>query len=404
MASLRKKPNSGFWYACFNLPNGQRTQRSTKLNDRKAAQKLANTWEDASDKKVTEAQARHVLSDIYEDIHGQPLSSATFSAYATQWLARKKGEVSGPTFKAYEHAIEEFRGGLKAKANDQINYITVADIAAWRDASAEKASPATANNKLKVIRVFFQSAWRDGLVPENVAAKVQSLKGETSIRRDFTLDELKLILEAADEEWKGMILAGVYTGQRLKDIASLTWMNIDLGKKVLRLQTSKTGRNQIIPIAEPLRSYLSEVKTANLNAPVFPNAFKVASKSDISPLSQQFHDILVSAGLATARPPKHQQQGIGRSAPRARTEISFHSLRHTATSLLKNAGAPEAVARDIIGHESAAVSRHYTHVDEASKKAAIELLPDITKADKPTAKKTSKSSKKRRKGLHHDRS
>jgi hypothetical protein len=39
---------------------------------------------------------------------------------------------------------------------------------------------------------------------------------------------------------------------------------------------------------------------------------------------------------------------------------------------MKEVGVPEAVVRDIIGHESRAVSAHYTHVDEASKFTALE--------------------------------
>jgi len=33
----------------------------------------------------------------------------------------------------------------------------------------------------------------------------------------------------------------------------------------------------------------------------------------------------------------------------------------------------------LIGHDSAAVSANYTHVDSHAKRAAIALLPDITK-------------------------
>jgi len=43
------------------------------------------------------------------------------------------------------------------------------------------------------------------------------------------------------------------------------------------------------------------------------------------------------------------------------------NLRHTATSLLKNAGVPAAVAMDIIGHESEAINRHYTHIETSTK-------------------------------------
>ena len=72
---------------------------------------------------------------------------------------------------------------------------------------------------------------------------------------------------------------------------------------------------------------------------------------------------------------KAQGQRPGKS-PKVRSEVTFQSLRHTATSLLKNAGVSEAVARDIIGHESAAISRHYTHIDEGSKRKALAKLFD----------------------------
>ena len=35
-------------------------------------------------------------------------------------------------------------------------------------------------------------------------------------------------LSVADDEWRSMILFGLYTGARLSDVASLTWENIDL--------------------------------------------------------------------------------------------------------------------------------------------------------------------------------
>lgn len=39
---------------------------------------------------------------------------------------------------------------------------------------------------------------------------------------------------------------------------------------------------------------------------------------------------------------------------------------------MKETGIPEATVRDIIGHESKAVSANYTHVDEAAKHSALE--------------------------------
>lgn len=379
MASLRRRLGTSYWFACFTLPDGRRVQRSTKLRDRKPALKLALEWEEAAANRITEAQARRVLSDIHEIIHGQPLETPTLTTYVAQWLARKTGEVAEVTRLSYKSATDDLTEFLGAKASQPIHHTTPATIASWRDNAARRASPRTANNKLKIVRVLFQAAWRDGLLSENPAAKVSSLRVGEGTRRPFTLAELKDILRHASTEWHGMILFGLYTGQRLKDIASLTWANADTERGEIRLQTSKTGRNQRIPMARALRAYLSELPSADAKtAPLFPKAHPLSQKAGgSSVLSQQFYGILVDAGLAKERPPKRHGKGIGRDAPRERNEVTFHSLRHTATSLLKNAGVSEAVARDIIGHESAEISRHYTHVDEEVKRRAIELLPDL---------------------------
>jgi integrase len=379
VASLRKRQRSPFWFACFTLPDGRRAQRTTKTSDRKMAMKLAGEWEEAAERRIAEGQARRVLSDIHELIHGTRLVSHSVKDYVTQWLGRKKGETTPVTFSAYQHAAESFRDFLADKASQAIHYVTPAQIAAWRDAAAAKASPRTANNKLKIIRVLFQSAWRDGLLTENPAAKVPVLKAGESTRRPFTLGELKTMLRVASAEWRGMILAGIYTGQRLKDIALLTWANVDMERGEIALTTSKTGRRQVIPTAKPFHAYLAELPAGDdPNSPLFPKAYRIATaNNNVSELSRQFHEVLRSAGMLKGGAATHKGSGKGRDVTRERNRLSFHSLRHTATSLLKAAGVSEAVARDIIGHESAEISRHYTHVDEATKRAAIRKLPDL---------------------------
>lgn len=380
MASLRRRISSKYFYACFALPDGSRAQRSTKTTDRKAALKLASQWEEAAFRRITESQARRVLSDIHEQIHGAQLTSPTVDDYVKQWLGRKAGETRAVTLTAYKSAVEEFGEFLGDRAHQPIHYVTPADVAAWRDRSAVRATPRTANNKLKIVRTLFQSAWRDGLLTDNPAAKVTTLKSAESKRRPFTVKELQAILAVASVEWRGMVIAGLYTGLRLKDVASLTWANIDLQTDQVAIFTSKTSRRQILPIARPLRAYLDTLSAGDdPAAPLFPSAHPFAIRSGgTAALSQQFFALLVAANLATARPPKNLAAGKGRSSARERSEITFHSLRHTATSLLKAAGVSESVTRDIIGHESAEISRHYTHVEESAKRAAIDRLPDVT--------------------------
>jgi integrase len=132
-----------------------------------------------------------------------------------------------------------------------------------------------------------------------------------------------------------------------------------------------------IPINEHLREHIDTMPCADdPNAPLFPQAYAIAVKETAdSRLSQQFYDHLVLAGLAKKR--DKEATGEGRSKKRNVSDISFHSLRHTATSLLKNAGVSEAVAMDIIGHDSKAISSHYTHIDDKAKREALAKMPKL---------------------------
>jgi integrase len=103
--------------------------------------------------------------------------------------------------------------------------------------------------------------------------------------------------------------------------------------------TSKTGRQQIIPIAARLREYIeSELPISDdPKGPLFPKAFSsVAGQFErVGTLSNQFHDVMVEAGLVSHR--AHAKKGTGRARKRLGAELSFHCLRHTATSLMKEA-------------------------------------------------------------------
>ena len=98
-----------------------------------------------------------------------------------------------------------------------------------------------------------------------------------------------------------------------------------------------------------------------------------------STLSRQFGELMAQVGLAVKKTHEpRDEERKGRTARRAASELSFHSLRHTATSLMKNAGVSPAVVQDIIGHESAEISAHYTHIESDAKRKALDAIPDLT--------------------------
>lgn len=127
---------------------------------------------------------------------------------------------------------------------------------------------------------------------------------------------------------------------------------------------------------QPLADYLASLPASdNPNPFIFPSA---ASAKRTGSLSNQFRDVLITAGLVEPRPRGHKSTGKGRNQAREASEISFHSLRHSAVTMLKAAGVSDFMAREIVGHESAAVSRQYTHLTTDDKRAAMQRLPDVT--------------------------
>ena len=383
MASVWKHPNSSKWTACYTLPNGTRVKKTSKLTNRKAALELAVNLESAARRGLTEAQARNLVADLYARLNTERLASQTVADFFEQWLARKKVEAKSGTFKKYESVVKQFLAHLGERRQKDISAITSRDVAAFRDSLAGRLSIGSANIALKIVKIGFASAFRDSLISINEASKVKTLtkSSDRGERRPFTIAELRQVFAVASGEWRGLLLTSFYTGgQRLGDMARLSWQNVDLERAEIRFVTRKTGRRQIIPIPVPLLSWFESLpSTDNPKDFVFPEAaamLKASKNEHTAALSNAFHEMLVQAGLAEAR--SHQRSGNGRSSRRTMSELSFHSLRHTATSFMKNAGISSAIVQDIVGHESEAISANYTHIEESAKRVALGSLPDIS--------------------------
>jgi integrase len=379
MASLLKRPRSKFWHAYYRDSSGRAFCRSTKLCDRKAAQKVADLWETTAQREKRVQHVRATFADIIRDAYREAIPMVTVRQYVEIWLGAKKPETAASTFVAYRKTCDSFIEFLAERAERDVSDISRVDIVSFRNELAGKLSTDTVNRYVKILRMVFKSARRDGYIFENPAEHVEILKnrGTGALRRPFTVAEIKAVLAVADAEWQSIIKFGLYTGQRLADIARLTWGNIDLQRKEIRLTARKTDKRLTIPIAAPLHAHILTLEGGDSPiAPLHPRAYRVVEKQGrANTLSNWFAELLVNAGLR----PKltHQSRGIGRDGKRAANELSFHSLRHTAVSLLKDAGIPQAVVQELVGHESEAISALYTHVGKEALEKAVSALPAL---------------------------
>jgi integrase len=381
MASIFQRPQlSKYWYAAWIDANGRHRQQATKETDKEKALRIAKHFEMVSKRTRTVSYIREITENLIKEFYGvEQARSVTLRECALDWLALRKGEGSVSTFNARQKSVSKLLDFLGPVAEHDINSIDRKAIAAFRQSVARNVSARTTNFDMRAVKALFKYARREGLISSDPAEGVGSLHLDARevVRRPFTMEELKAMLATADTEWQSMIRFGLYTGQRLGDIAALIWANIDLARNEIRFRTRKTDKALMVPIAPPLRMHILLLpRVLDSRQPVHPRAYAsvTSGRRNTSQISKEFIELLVRAGL---REGTRETAGRLPGARRRQSELSFHCLRHNAVSLLKEAGVPHAVVQELIGHESEAVSRVYTHVGiEALQKAAA-ALPEI---------------------------
>jgi integrase len=377
MASVWRNPKSKFFTACFRDASGRQRRITTKETDRRRALKIAEAFERTSRGQRTLAHTRRVIERLHEEISSQKVEQVSLRSFAQTWLNVKKPEVSTSTFVFYSGAINKLIEFLGPRADAPLSEINKGDLIAFRNTTAARTSGRTANHYLKAVRMLFLAARRDALLSENPAEFVEGVRqrGEASTRRTFTLDELRAVLAHCDPEWRSMVLCGLYSGQRLSDVANLTWSNVDLQRGELRLQTRKTGKRLVVPMAPPLLQHLESLPSSdNPNQPLHPRAFALLQKEGRTVTSSnQFIELVALAGLRPHN--RRQSTGKGRGTAREQSPLSFHSLRRTATTFLHEAGIPAAVCQALIGHDSEAIHQLYVTVGREALTAAAAALP-----------------------------
>ena len=183
-----------------------------------------------------------------------------------------------------------------------------------------------------------------------------------------------------------MILTAAFTGLRLGDAARLSWESVDLEAKLITLIPSKTKKKKRevrIPIQSDLLTFFESVPihSDKPDAPVFSilSKMKVAGAGA---LSDSFMAIMSAAGVDRGKPSRVIEDGQEKGKGRITWEKGFHSLRHTFTSWLRNAGVSEEDRMALTGHSTRESHQIYSHASEQAGRDAIAKLPTL-KTKKP---------------------
>lgn len=430
----KQKGKSENWWIGYRL-NGKQHLRTTGTSDRaKAEQELARL------ESMNQAhKAGSLTEEFFRLLTNRTASAKTLSGTVTLWLTECK-DYSTATIDSYRDRLEEFCKHIGANDELPIRDVRPDHIRDYLRAKRATTSTATAKQHRKVLCAFFNYAVDNEIltaspVPSSKSLKLTVRKGQRDKdkRRAFTLAELKTVYEKAPNDfWRYMVLGGFYTALRMGDLITMPWGAVDLDGGVINLTTRKTGTSMHIPVHPKFRVMLANLKRkagqncqkhhtpatgvvrslpekCNKNITNDAQARELAKvepekrlEGKVKPadyiwpdeaaryeefgaglFSNEFYDdVLLPAGLVVKRSKHAAKDANGNKIlkqGRKVNPITFHCLRHTFVSLVKITGGSQAVAKELAGHSSDAVSDLYTHVPENVLSRAIAKLPEVTK-------------------------
>ena len=144
-------------------------------------------------------------------------------------------------------------------------------------------------------------------------------------------------------------LISLQCGLRAKEIFTLRWNCVDLGKKTLLLTDTKNTKTRTAFMTPDVLDMLTERK--GRAADPSDLIFKNTKGEQINEVSSTFARVVEHVGLNS-----------GVSDPRQR--ISFHSLRHTFASWLVEVGVSLYTVKELLGHETLAMTVRYSHLGD----------------------------------------
>jgi len=373
MAYVWKHPKSSFWMAVYRNEQNQWRKKTTKKTAKTAALAVAIEWERAAslgrDRILTEAISREVIGGILERTTGETLRQSSVREFCAEWMRGKTNSRQQGTATRYEASVTRFNELLGVKADRPISAVTPHDCQKFYDQLAEaNLAPATMRVEMKTISSMFNHARRLGLIATNPAAAVQLPERIQQVKRKvFTPEQVQMMIDGAETEWKTAILLAYYCGLRLTDCVTLTWQSVDLAGGKIVVETHKTGETLEIPMHPTLDSHLTKLAGDTTGA-ICPGlaAVPVGGRSG---LSKQFLAIMRRAGIGN--------DAVDTGGQRQLSRLSFHALRASFNSGLHNKGVDQELRRKLTGHKSDAMNDRYTQTEIQTMRDAVNKLPAL---------------------------
>ncbi len=265
--------------------------------------------------------------------------------------------LSDHTVRAYVGDVESLLAHAAALGVSRLDDLSLRTLRSWlANLQTRGRARSTMARQATAARVFCAWCVRTGRMALDPAAGLGSPRAQRALPAALTLQDVRLLIDAAAEHAAGggpvgardlAILELLYaTGIRVGELCALDVDDVDAGRRVVRV-LGKGRKERTVPFGVPAHHALHDwvaLRSGLARPGSGPALFLGARGGRIDPR--------VVRGLV------HSRLSEVPGAP----DIGPHGLRHTAATHLLEGGADLRSVQELLGHASLATTQIYTHV------------------------------------------
>lgn len=279
-------------------------------------------------------------------------------------LANKRKASNYDNWISALHYLETFTDGNLKFAD--LNEKVLEDFKDYLLSTKSKKSDKTTLSQNSAVSYFnkvkatLKQAYKDGILQNDLNAKVSPIKPEETRREYLTIEELNTLVKTpfSNELLKRAVLFSALTGLRFSDIQKMRWSEIEYIKGkgyFINFNQKKTKGVEVYPISEQAYSFTKgkdNPKEMEQEKNVFENLPYSAYHN------KQLAKWILEAGITK--------------------KITFHNFRHTFATLQLYSGTDIYTVSKMLGHKDLKTTQIYVKiVDEAKRKASNKIKLDL---------------------------
>ena len=305
--------------------------------------------------------------------------SPRLDEFLSLWLKTIEGSIRPSTYVSYEGITR--RHLIPTLGRTTLERLSIHDIAGLiARKRSEGLSPRTAQYVLFVLRNALNKAVRWGAASRNVAALVDAPRVPHRDVNVLSPDEaLRLVGAARGDRLEALWVLAISTGLRRGELLGLTWDDIDLDRRQLRVTKALQrvrGKGLVLVETKTRRARRSIILPVGAAEALRRQRGRQAEERLAAGSSWTETDFVLKSTDGTALDPDNVGRSFAQLLDRANLpRTRFHDLRHSCASLLLAQHVPPRVVMETLGHSRISVTLDtYTHVMPALQRDAADAM------------------------------